>query len=109
MARRFWFPLLVTIFLIFAMIILSTSLVPLEWRVDSSGWAVIFPLAYVSRCTVWAFFSPLSPTCRIACGCHILFPVRMTWLFFVLVSPRLTRFFCFAQIVLNPWLMIFSY
>ena len=52
MTRRFWFPLLVTIFLIFAMIILSTSLVPLEWRVDSSGWAVIFPLAYVSWCIV---------------------------------------------------------
>ncbi|ETW75437.1 hypothetical protein HETIRDRAFT_331125 [Heterobasidion irregulare TC 32-1] len=65
--KRFWFPLLVTIILIFAMIILSTSLVPLEWRVDGSGWAVIFPLA-------------------IACGCHVLFPI-----------------------VLNPWLMIFSY
>ncbi|OBZ77183.1 Glucans biosynthesis glucosyltransferase H [Grifola frondosa] len=65
--KRFWFPLLVATALILAMIILSTSLVPVQLRIDGSAWAVIFPLSMV-------------------CGCHILFPI-----------------------VLNPWLMIFSY
>ncbi|KAK0475534.1 glycosyl transferase family group 2-domain-containing protein [Armillaria novae-zelandiae] len=66
-AKRFWFPLIVSTLLIAGMIILSTSLVPLGWRVDGSAWAVIFPLS-------------------VAAGCHILFPI-----------------------VLNPWLMVFSY
>lgn len=39
------------------MIILSTNLVPLAWRIDGSSWAVIFPLS-------------------ILIGCHLLFPVR---------------------------------
>jgi len=65
--HRFWFPLLISTIIIAGMIIVSTSLVPVEWRVDGSGWAVIFPLTIVS-------------------GCHILFPI-----------------------ILNPWLMIFSY
>ncbi len=30
------------------MVVCATSLVPLEWRVDGSAWAVIFPLAYVN-------------------------------------------------------------
>ena len=46
---RFWFPFLLSIAIIAGMIILATPLVPLDWRVGSSGWAVIFPLA-------WAFF-----------------------------------------------------
>jgi hypothetical protein len=29
------------------MIVCATPLVPLEWRVDGSAWAVIIPLAYV--------------------------------------------------------------
>jgi len=65
--RRFWFAWTVSIICIAGMIICSTSLLPIEWQVGSSGWAVIFPLALVS-------------------GNHILFPI-----------------------VLNPWLMIFSY
>ncbi|KAI0051592.1 hypothetical protein FA95DRAFT_1485075 [Auriscalpium vulgare] len=65
--KRFWFPFVVSVILIAAMIVLSTSLVPYAWRVDGSAWAVIFPLAVVA-------------------GCHILFPI-----------------------ILNPWLMIFSY
>ncbi|KAI6026515.1 glycosyl transferase family group 2-domain-containing protein [Pisolithus microcarpus] len=65
--KRFWFPLLVSTVLILGMIVISTSLVPYQWRIDGTGWAVILPLSIV-------------------CGCHILFPV-----------------------VLNPWLMIFSY
>jgi len=65
--KRFWFPLLASAMLIVGMIICATPLVPLEWRVDGSSWAVIFPLAVVT-------------------GCHILLPI-----------------------VLNPWLMIFSY
>ena len=55
--KRFWFSLLVSFAVIAGMIIVSTSLVPLAWRIDGSGWAVIFPLSIVA-------------------GCHILFPVR---------------------------------
>ncbi|KAJ3771955.1 putative glycosyltransferase family 2 protein [Lentinula raphanica] len=66
-AKRFWFPLIVSFILIAAMVILSTSLVPIGWRIDGSSWAVIFPLAVIA-------------------SCHILFPI-----------------------VLNPWLMVFSY
>ena len=47
---RFWLPFLLSTAIIAGMIILATPLVPLDWRVGSSGWAVIFPLA-------WAFFS----------------------------------------------------
>ncbi|PFH51644.1 hypothetical protein AMATHDRAFT_191111 [Amanita thiersii Skay4041] len=65
--RRFWFPLIISFLLIAGMIICATPLVPLGWRVDTSGWAVIFPLS-------------------ISAGCHILSPI-----------------------VLNPWLMVFSY
>ncbi|SJL15580.1 uncharacterized protein ARMOST_19081 [Armillaria ostoyae] len=66
-AKRFWFPLIVSILLLAGMVVLSTSLVPLGWRVDGSEWAVLFPLS-------------------VTAGCHILFPI-----------------------VLNPWLMVFSY
>lgn len=65
--KRFWFQLLVSAALIIGMIVASTPLVPYQWRIDGTGWAVILPLSIV-------------------CGCHILFPI-----------------------VLNPWLMIFSY
>ncbi|KAJ7222442.1 glycosyl transferase family group 2-domain-containing protein [Mycena pura] len=65
--KRFWFPLLVSIVIIAGMIVASTTLVPLEWRVTGDAWGVIFPLAVVA-------------------ACHILFPI-----------------------VLNPWLMVFSY
>ncbi|KAF8066798.1 glycosyl transferase family group 2-domain-containing protein [Lyophyllum atratum] len=67
-AKRFWFPILVSFVLLAGMIICATSLVPVEWRVDGAGgWAVIFPVSIIA-------------------GCHILFPI-----------------------VLNPWLMVFSY
>ncbi|CAL1710811.1 unnamed protein product [Somion occarium] len=65
--KRFWFPLLVSSILVVGIIIVATPLVPVEWRIGSDGWAVIFPLA-------------------LSAGCHILFPI-----------------------ILNPWLMIFSY
>ena len=57
--KRFWFSMLVSFAIIAGMIICSTSLVPYAWRVDGTGWAVIFPLSIV-------------------CGCHILFPVSYT-------------------------------
>ncbi|KAF8908094.1 glycosyl transferase family group 2-domain-containing protein [Gymnopilus junonius] len=66
-AKRFWFPMLFSVLIMAGMIIVSTPLVPFEWRVDGSAWAVILPLS-------------------IAVACHILFPI-----------------------VLNPWLMVFSY
>ncbi|KAK7015029.1 Glyco-trans-2-like domain-containing protein [Favolaschia claudopus] len=65
--KRFWFPLLASITIIAGIIICSTTLVPLEWRVGGGSWGVIFPLSVVS-------------------ASHILFPI-----------------------VLNPWLMVFSY
>ncbi|KAF8191309.1 glycosyl transferase family group 2-domain-containing protein [Pholiota molesta] len=66
-ARRFWFPLLASVVIMAAMIIISTPLVPFVWRIDGSAWAVILPLS-------------------LSVACHILFPI-----------------------VLNPWLMVFSY
>ncbi|ESK83191.1 glycosyltransferase family 2 protein [Moniliophthora roreri MCA 2997] len=66
-AKRFWFPLLTSIVILIGIVILSTPLVPIGFRVDGSSWAVIFPLSVI-------------------CACHILFPI-----------------------VLNPWLMVFSY
>lgn len=45
---RFWFPLIVSTLLIAGMVICSTSLVPIQWRVDGTSWGVIFPLSYVT-------------------------------------------------------------
>jgi hypothetical protein len=66
-AKRFWFSMLVSFAILAGIVVVSTTLVPIQWRVPSSGWAVIFPLALVA-------------------ACHILFPI-----------------------ILNPWLMVFSY
>ena len=55
--KKYWFSLTVSCALIAGMIILSTPLVPVGWRVGGSGWGAIFPLAVTT-------------------GCHILFPVR---------------------------------
>lgn len=65
--RRFWLSLVISLVTIGSMVVLSTSLISVDWRVESFDWAVIFPLAIVA-------------------GCHVLYPI-----------------------VLNPWLMIFSY
>ncbi|KAJ7040766.1 glycosyl transferase family group 2-domain-containing protein [Mycena alexandri] len=65
--KRFWFPLTASVCIIAGMIVCSTTLVPLQWRVGGDSWGVIFPLSIVT-------------------SCHILFPI-----------------------VLNPWLMVFSY
>jgi len=65
--KRFWFPLTASVIIIAGMIVCSTTLVPLQWRVGGDSWGVIFPLSIVT-------------------SCHILFPI-----------------------VLNPWLMVFSY
>lgn len=46
--KRFWFQISFSVLVIAGMIVCSTKLVPLQWRVDGSAWAVIFPLAYVS-------------------------------------------------------------
>ena len=45
--KRFWFQILFSVVVIGGMIVCSTGIVPLKWRVDGSSWAVIFPLAYV--------------------------------------------------------------
>lgn len=46
-STSFWFSVLVSVLILGGMVVCATSLVPLEWRVDGSAWAVIFPLAYV--------------------------------------------------------------
>jgi hypothetical protein len=65
--KRFRVSLILATLIIAGMIVCATPVIPFEWRVPSSGWAVIFPLATVA-------------------ACHILYPI-----------------------VLNPWLMVFSY
>ncbi|THH11529.1 hypothetical protein EW145_g574 [Phellinidium pouzarii] len=65
--RRFWLSIIINVLLCAMMIVLSLPFMPEEWRVPSTDWAVIFPLAVTS-------------------GCHLLYPI-----------------------LLNPWLMIFSY
>ncbi|KAH9850477.1 glycosyl transferase family group 2-domain-containing protein [Lenzites betulinus] len=65
--ERFRVSLVISLAVTLAMIILTTDLVPIGWRIFSWDWAVIVPLAIVA-------------------GCHILYPI-----------------------LLNPWLMIFSY
>ena len=54
--KKYWLSLSISWVLIAALVVLSTPLVPIGWRVSSESWAVIFPLA-------------------VAAGCHILFPV----------------------------------
>jgi hypothetical protein len=57
--RQFWLAVLLSFLPILMMMILSSSLVPLEWRIPGNGngnaWASILPLVLVS-------------------GCHVLFP-----------------------------------
>jgi len=65
--RRFWFSLLVSFVTLAGVIVCSTSLIPIGWRVVGSAWGVILPVV-------------------VGAACHLLFPV-----------------------VLNPWLMVFSY
>ncbi|KAI0746496.1 glycosyl transferase family group 2-domain-containing protein [Daedaleopsis nitida] len=65
--KRRWFPWMLSWVVLAGIVLLSTPLVPYEYRIDGDSWGVIFPLASVV-------------------GCHILTPI-----------------------VLNPWLMIFSY
>ncbi|KAF9647641.1 hypothetical protein BDM02DRAFT_3169688, partial [Thelephora ganbajun] len=75
--KKYWFSLTVSWALIAGMVVLSTPLIPIGWRVDGSGWGVIFPLAT-------------------AAGCHILFPVCFPTLglqglqdnFFPLIADR---------------------
>ncbi|KAL0066289.1 hypothetical protein AAF712_006720 [Marasmius tenuissimus] len=65
--KRYWHIIIMGMLSIAAMVILSLPFVPDGWRIPSTSWAVIVPLAIVT-------------------AGHLLFPV-----------------------VLNPWLMIFSY
>ena len=88
--HRFWFPLLLSVVLIAALVILSTPLVPIEWRVrGQDGWAVIFPVAWVSASLAFFYLSAqLLPSSRLLSGCHILFPVRDSNVFCV---PRVSH------------------
>ena len=73
------------------MVIFTTDVVPFEWQIPGWNWALIIPLSLVV-------------------GCHILVPVRLALFFFLVRRNVFILFLCFPpQIVLNPWLMIFSY
>lgn len=81
--KRFWLSYVVSFITVAAMIVLSLPVVPREWRIDGSAWAVIFPLAYVVRsCPLTTTIDPL-PISSIQASCHLLYPV-----------------------VLNPWLLL---
>lgn len=45
--KRFWMALIICIVIAAGMVILSTDLIPLGWRIPGTDWAVIVPLAYV--------------------------------------------------------------
>jgi hypothetical protein len=60
--KRFWATYIFSFLTLASMIVLSLPFIPLEWRVSSSAWAVIFPLT-------------------IQAGCHILYPIVLNpWL-----------------------------
>lgn len=44
-AKRFWFPLTVSIAILAGIVVVSLPFVPPAWRIDGTAWAVIFPLA----------------------------------------------------------------
>jgi hypothetical protein len=77
--KRFWFQILFSVVVIGGMIVCSTSVVPLKWRVDESSWAVIFPLAYVEPLASLFFFHIINFVFsnRLSTACHILVPVRV--------------------------------
>jgi len=75
------------------MVIFTTNVVPFEWQIPGYQWALIIPLSLVV-------------------GCHILLPVRLCVFrfHFRLRLGALDLLTVFVlQIVLNPWLMIFSF
>lgn len=45
--KRFWLSLVISTLCIIAVIVLSTRLVPPEWRIEKSSWSLILPLMYV--------------------------------------------------------------
>ena len=65
--KKYWFSLTISWALIAGIIVVSTPLAPIGWRVNGGDWGVIFPLA-------------------VAAGCHILFPVR-----FSALDPQVRR------------------
>ena len=83
--KRFWIALVACIVVSAAMVVLATDAIPIGWRIPGTNWAVIFPLA-------------------ITVGSHVLYPVRPV---FTTLRQHDTNHL--LQIVLNPWLMIFSY
>ncbi|KAI6167544.1 hypothetical protein EDD17DRAFT_941146 [Pisolithus thermaeus] len=77
------------------MIVVSTSLVPYQWRINGTGWAVILPLSIV-------------------CGCHILFPV--SWIPFRWVQALCVALRAFPLFSLYPhldnwifWVRVYSH
>jgi hypothetical protein len=46
--KRFWLSLVISTLCIVTVVVLSTKLVPPEWRIEKSSWSLILPLVYVS-------------------------------------------------------------
>ena len=84
-AKRFWLSFVISFVLVVVVIVFTTNLVPSGWQILWSDWSVIFPLA-------------------IMVGCHILYPVSL--ITSVLIACLIHRT---PQVILNPWLMVFSY
>ena len=45
--ERFWLSLVISTLCIITVVVLSTRLVPSEWRIEKSSWSLILPLVYV--------------------------------------------------------------
>ena len=96
------------------MVILSTSFVTPDWQIPGTSWAVILPLAYVYYFFL-EFFLELTNFLyfwnTIESLLEAIFCSQWVRMFFFIVDFWANYFFIFPpfQIVLNPWLMIFSY
>ena len=83
--KRFRVALIISFIMVFVMIILTTSAVPIGWRIFGWDWAVIVPLAYVlPHSFAWVTCAD-TRLLRIVVGCHILYPVRTSPSIFVLL------------------------
>jgi hypothetical protein len=82
---RFWRTILISLLTLAMIVVLALPFMPQEWAIDGSGWAVILPLACVQFPV--AASTIFTETCNsVQAACHILYPI-----------------------VLNPWLLLFTY
>ena len=76
--KRFWLSLLVSTLSVMAVIGFATKWVPAEWRIETSSWSLILPLAYVLSIAFRSIAHRLTfALFRISAGSHILYPVSI--------------------------------